>query len=125
MRRLLAIVALATLAAHAACDDFDPLVDNTVAGTWRGTSAGQAFVVTLQQSGSVVAGNGTITSAAAGQRPLSVSGTYTEPSFGATFTPNGAQSITYIANVQGAATMTGALTGGGFNGEALSLTRDK
>jgi hypothetical protein len=122
MRRLLAIVALVTLAA---CDSFDPLIDNTVAGTWRGTSAGETFVVTLQQSGSVVAGNGTITSTAAGQRQLSISGTYTEPSFGATFTPNGAQSITYIANVQRATTMTGALTGGGFNGEALSLTRDQ
>ena len=121
MRRLLAIVALVTLAA---CDSFDPLVDNTVAGTWRGTTAGQAFVVTQQQSGSVVAGNGTITSTAAGQRQLSISGTYIEPSFGATFTPNGAQSITYIASVQGAKTMTGALTSGGFNGEALTLTRD-
>jgi hypothetical protein len=71
-----------------------------------------------------VAGNGTITSAAAGQRTLSISGTFTEPSFGATFTPNGAASITYLATVQGAKQMTGALTGGGFNGEELILTRD-
>jgi hypothetical protein len=49
MRRFLAIVALATLVA---CDSFDPLVENTVTGTWRGTSAGQSFVLVMQQASS-------------------------------------------------------------------------
>ena len=120
MRRLLAVVALATLAA---CDSFNPLVDNTVIGTWRGTSTGQTFVVTMQQSGSTVAGSGTLTSTAAGARTLAVSGTYNQPAFSATFTPNGAQAITYIATVEGRS-MVGTLTGGGFNGEGLALARD-
>jgi hypothetical protein len=121
MRRLLAVVALATLAA---CDSFDPLADNTVAGTWRGTSAGQTFVLTLQQNGSIVAGNGTMTSAAAGQRTLSISGTYNQPSLSAAFTPNGAQPINYVGTRDGGTTIVGTLTGGGFNGDGLALARD-
>jgi hypothetical protein len=121
MRRLLAIVALATLAA---CDSFDPLVDNTVTGTWRGsTASNQAFVVTMQQgSGSIVAGSGTVTAAGA-SRNLSVSGTFNSPTFGSTFTPTGAAAITYTATVEGKS-MVGVLTGGGFNGEGLALLRD-
>ena len=121
MRRLLAVVALAMLPA---CDSFDPLVDNSVAGTWRGQSTGQTFIVTMQQSGAIVAGSGTITSQAAGQRTLSVSGTYNQPAFAGTFTPNGAQAITFLATVEGGKSMVGTLTGGGFNGEGLALQRD-
>jgi len=121
MRRLLAVVALAALAA---CDSFDPLVDNTVAGTWRGsTSAGQAFVVSMQQSGTIVAGSGTMTTSL-GQSTISVSGTFNQPTFAGTFTPNGAQAISYNATLEGSKTMVGTLTGGGFNGTALALSRD-
>src|SRR5687768_3704143 len=76
MRRLLAALALATLAA---CDSFDPLTDNTVTGTWRGQSAGQSFVVVMQQAGATVAGSGTLTSTVAGARTISVSGTFNQP----------------------------------------------
>ena len=120
MRRFLAVVALATLAA---CDSFDPLVENTVTGTWRGLSAGSTFIVSMQQSGSTLAGSGTVTSAAAGARTLSVSGTFNQPAFSGTLTPNGAPAITFIATVEGK-TMVGTLTGGGFNGDGLALTRD-
>jgi hypothetical protein len=120
MRRLLAVVALATLAA---CDSFDPLTDNTVTGTWRGTSAGQTFVVGMQQAGATVAGSGTITGGTAGARTVSVSGTFNQPAFSGTFTPNGAGAITYNATVEGS-TMVGTLTGGGFNGDGLALARD-
>ena len=120
MRRILAVVALATLAA---CDSFDPLVENTVTGTWRGSSAGQSFVLTMQQSGTTVAGSGTITGPPSGARNLSLSGTFNQPAFSATLTPNGAQAITYIATVEGR-TMVGTLTGGGFNGDGLALARD-
>jgi hypothetical protein len=120
MRRLLAVLALATLAA---CDSFDPLTDNTVTGTWRGTSAGQTFVVVMQQAGITVAGSGTITSTTGVARTLSVSGSFNQPAFSGTFTPNGAPAITYNATVEGK-TMVGTLTGGGFNGDGLALTRD-
>lgn len=120
MRRFLAIVALATLVA---CDSFDPLVENTVNGTWRGTSANQTFVLVMQQATSgAVAGNGTIASGST-TRNLSISGTFQQPAFSATFTPNGAAAITYMATMEGR-TMVGTLTGGGFNGEGLALQRD-
>ena len=117
MRRILAVVALATLVA---CDSFNPLVENTVTGTWRGSSASQSFVVIMQQSGTTVAGSGTITNPA---RTMSVSGNFSQPTFAGTFTPNGGQAITYNATVEGK-TMVGTLTGGGFNGDGLALTRD-
>jgi hypothetical protein len=120
MRRILAVVALATLAA---CDSFDPLTENTVTGTWRGSAAGQSFVVSMQQSGTTVAGSGTITGPPAGARNLSLSGTFNQPAFSATLTPNGAQAITYIATVEGRS-MVGTLTGGGFSGDGLALARD-
>ena len=119
MRRLLAVL---LLAAATSCDTFDPLIENTVTGTWRGNSAGQTFLVVMQQSGTTVAGTGTITGTG-GTRNLSVSGTFTEPSFSATLTPNGAPAITLQATVEGRS-MVGTLTGGGFNGDGLALTRD-
>jgi hypothetical protein len=120
MRRLLAVLAFAALAA---CDSFNPLVDNTVTGTWRGTSAGQTFLIVMSQSQTTVAGTGTITSTAAGTRNLSVSGTFNQPSFSGTLLPNGGQPITLVGTVEGR-TLVGTLTGGGFNGDGLALTRD-
>jgi hypothetical protein len=117
MRRLLALVVFATFAA---CSD--PLIENTVTGTWRGSSAGQSFILVMQQSGTVVAGTGTITGAA-GTRNLSISGNYQQPAFSGTLTPDGAQPITLVGTAEGR-TLVGALTGGGFNGEGLALSRD-
>ena len=121
MRRLLAALLLASVAAS--CDTFDPLIENTVTGTWRGESSGQTFLVVMQQAGTTVAGTGTITSAALGTRNLSISGTFNEPNFSGTLTPNGAAAITLVATVEGR-TLVGTLTGGGFNGAGLALTRD-
>lgn len=120
MRRLFAVVALAALVA---CDKFNPLVDNTVTGTWRGTSTGETFVISMQQSGRTVAGGGTISSTALGQRTLAVSGTFTQPALTATLTPTGGQAITLQGTVEGRS-FVGTLVGGGFNGEGLALTRD-
>jgi hypothetical protein len=117
MRRLLAVVALATLAS---CSD--PLVENTVTGTWRGSSTGQSFILVMQQSGTAVAGTGTITSAT-GTRDISISGNYQQPAFSGTLIGSGAQPITFVGTSEGR-TLIGTLTGGGFNGEALALTRD-
>lgn len=118
MRRLLALVALATLAG---CSD--PLIDNTVTGTWRGSSAGQSLILVMQQSGTVVAGTGTITSPTAGTRDLSISGNYQQPTFSATLLPNGGQPITLAGTTEGR-TLVGTLTGGGFSGDGVALTRD-
>jgi len=120
MRRLIAVVVLAALAA---CDNFNPLVDNTVTGTWRGTSGTETFLIVLQQSGTIVAGTGTITSTAEGTRDLSVSGTFNQPTFAGTLTPTGGQPIAIQGTVEGRA-FVGTLTGGAFNGAGLALTRD-
>ena len=117
MRCLLAVVALATLAG---CSD--PLRENTVTGTWRGSSTGQSFILVMQQSGTAVAGSGTITSTA-GSRTLSISGNYQQPSFSGTLIPDGAQPITLVGTTEGN-TLVGTLTGGGFTGEGIALARD-
>jgi hypothetical protein len=120
MRRLLAVLSLAVVAS---CDSFDPLTENTVSGTWRGSSTGQTFLVVMQQAGTTVAGTGTITSAAAGTRQLSLAGNFQQPTFSATLTPTGGTAITLQGTVEGRS-LVGTLTGGGFNGEGLALTRD-
>ena len=119
MRRLLAALLLASAVS---CDTFDPLIENTVTGTWRGSSTGQTFLVVMQQSGTTVAGTGTITGTG-GVKNLSVSGTFTEPTFNGTLTPNGEAPITLVGTVEGRS-LVGTLTGGGFNGAGLALTRD-
>jgi hypothetical protein len=117
MRRLLAVVALATLAG---CSD--PLRDNTVTGTWRGSSTGSTFILVMQQSGTAVAGSGTITSTA-GSRTISISANYQQPSFSGTLIPDGGQPITLTGTTEGH-TLVGTLTGGGFAGEGIALARD-
>jgi hypothetical protein len=119
MRRLLIAVALATLAA---CSNFDPLVDNTVTGTWRGSAGTQAFVIVLSQTSQIVAGTGKMTSGGVTQN-LSISGTYQQPTFGGTLTPDGGQPITLTGTVDGKS-MVGTLNGGGFNGIGIALLRD-
>ena len=119
MRRLLA--ALLLVSVTASCSD--PLIENTVTGTWRGESTGQTFFVVMQQAGTTVAGTGTITSTAAGTRNLSISGTFNQPSFSGTIMPDGAGPITLVGTVEGR-TLVGTLTGGGFTGQGLALTRD-
>jgi hypothetical protein len=121
MRRLLAALLLVSVAVS--CDTFDPLIENTVTGTWRGSSSGQTFELIMQQAGTTVAGSGTITSTGTGTRVLSVSGTFTEPNFSATLTPNGAAAISLVATVEGRS-LVGTLTGGGFSGAGIALTRD-
>lgn len=121
MRRLLAAFAIATLVA---CDSFNPLVDNTVTGTWRGTSAGQTFVLALSQAQNTVAGSGTVTTSATGdKRTLSVAGSFNQPNFTATLTPTVGQPITLQGTVEGRS-FVGTLTGGGFSGDGLALLRD-
>ena len=120
MRRLLAVL---LLAATVSCDSFDPLTENTVTGTWRGSSGGQTFLVVMQQAGTTVAGTGTITSTAAGTRNLAISGTFQQPNFTGTPTPVGGAAITLTGTVEGRS-LVGTLTGGGFSGEGIALTRD-
>ena len=119
MRRLFIAVALATLAA---CNSFDPLVDNTVTGTWTGTAGGQAFVLNLSQTSQIVIGSGTMTNAGGAQN-LSISGTYNQPTFGGTLTPNGGQAISLTGAVDGKS-MAGTLNGGGFTGVSITLSRN-
>jgi hypothetical protein len=98
------------------------LRDNTVTGTWRGSSTGSTFILVMQQSGTAVAGSGTITSTA-GSRTISISANYQQPSFSGTLIPDGGQPITLTGTTEGN-TLVGTLTGGGFAGEGIALARD-
>jgi len=119
MRRLFIALALTTLAA---CSNFDPLVDNTVTGTWRGSAGTQGFVLVLQQTSQIVAGSGKMTSGGVSQN-LSISGTFQQPTFGGTLTPDGGQAISLTGTVDGRS-MVGTLNGGGFSGTGIALLRD-
>ena len=118
MRRLLTVLAFTSLVA---CDTFDPLRDNTVVGTWRGSASGQNFVLNLQQAGSTVAGTGTMSGTS--QRTLAISGSYQQPTLTATLTPDQGTAISLQGSVEGGS-FVGTLSGGGFNGAGLALLRD-
>jgi hypothetical protein len=118
MRRLLTVLAFTSLVA---CDTFDPLRDNTVTGTWRGSASGQNFVLNLQQAGSTVAGTGTLSGTPT--RTLAISGNYQQPNFSATLTPDQGTPITMQGTVEGGS-FVGTLNGGGFSGTGLALLRD-
>jgi hypothetical protein len=117
MRRILAAAALLSFVA---CSD--PLVENTVTGTWRGSSTGSSFILVMKQSGTAVAGTGTITSTT-GTLNVSISGNFQQPAFSGTLLPTGGEPITFAGTAEGR-TLVGTLTGGGFNGAGLALTRD-
>ena len=118
MRRLFAVLAFASLAA---CDTLSGPLENSVEGTWAGTSAGQSLTMALQQGGSSVAGTGTL-SGSFGARTVSISGSFATPELTLTLSSAGAPPITLEAAVTGNS-LLGSLTGGGFTGNAIAMAR--
>jgi hypothetical protein len=118
MRRLFAVLVFASLAA---CDTLSGPLESTVGGTWTGTSAGQSLTMNLQQGGSGVAGTGALTGSF-GARNVAISGNFTPPDLTLTLSSAGAPPITLEAVVTNNA-LLGSLTGGGFTGDAIAMSR--
>jgi hypothetical protein len=119
MRRLFAALVFASLTACGKLgSDFGPQVE----GKWTGSSDGKIITMDLLQTGNVT-GIATIGAGTTGAITLAVSGTFNNPTLRATLSSSQAgQSIEMEATVTGR-TMLGTLTGGGFTGQAIALTR--
>jgi hypothetical protein len=94
----------------------------TVTGTWTGIRGSQLFTLSLVDNSGVVAGSGTLTNTPTGTRALTISGTFIAPTMTITMSSGTLQPISLVATVTGKS-MGGTLTGSGFTGEAIELTR--
>jgi hypothetical protein len=115
-------VALALAAITACGGEANTSPKQTVDGQWIGTIGSQDITLNLVQSGSAVSGSGTITNTPTGTRALSIAGAYTPPSIAVTLSSGSVDPMSLQASVAGAS-MTGSLTGSGFTGEGITLTR--
>jgi hypothetical protein len=99
----------------------------TVAGTWHGQSntGSTPFTatLTLAQTGTVVTGNGNLSSAGF-SAALTVSGTFVEPNLSVTIVAQGYQNMNFTAPLTGES-MIGTLNGSGFNNVGLHLVRQR
>jgi hypothetical protein len=119
MRRLFATCVFAVLAA---CSGLGGELDQRVDGTWIGNSNGVSINMSIIQTGNVT-GIATFTGGTTGTHSYAVSGTFKSPTFNASLsgtTPG--DTITLDATVTGKS-MVGTLTGSGFAGNAIALTR--
>jgi hypothetical protein len=121
MRNVLTIV-LCSLVVACGGSDNATSPKATVGGTWRGVVDGQTLSLTLIENAGSVSGTGTITNTPTGTRALTVTGTFVNAAFTATMSSGTLQPIALQATVAGSS-MTGNLTGSGFTGEAITLTR--
>ena len=118
MRRLLATLALTTLAACSGLGGVDEQVD----GTWVGNSAGTSITMQIVQTGGV-SGIATFSGGAGPARSLTVQGNFIPPTLSATLSgPTPSDTIKLDATVTGK-TMVGTLAGSEFSGSAIALTR--
>ena len=117
MRRLLAAVVFASLTACGKLgSDFGPQID----GDWSGSVNGQLISMQLIQTGNV-SGIATLAVTGSTAKTYSVSGTFNNPTLKVTLAATG-EAIEMETIVTGR-TMVGSLTGGGFTGEAIAMTR--
>jgi hypothetical protein len=70
-----------------------------------------------------VTGVATITGGAGGTRTLAVSGTFSNPVLKATFESPVASEAVLLEGTVAGKTLNGTLTGGGFSGEPIVMTR--
>jgi hypothetical protein len=94
-----------------------------VSGTWTGIVGGlQAISVLLNETAGNVTGSGTLSNTPTGDRAEAVAGTFSSPTVGLTFTSGTQQPFNLQGNVSATA-ITGTLTGAGFTGDAVTLTK--
>jgi len=94
----------------------------TVAGTWSGVTASQVLTITLTESSGSVSGSGTLTNTPVGTIAITVSGSFVGSTVSLALTSGLHPAINLTGTVAGN-TMTGALQGSGFTGDAITLTR--
>jgi hypothetical protein len=121
MRHLALLLAL-TLA----CKGDSPAAPTvSLAGRWVGSVGTQTIDLTMSESSGTVAGSGTISNTPTGTRALTVSGSYTGGPIGhvdVTLSSGTAQPFALSGQVY-AASILGSLTGSGFTGDVITLTK--
>jgi hypothetical protein len=117
--KMLMLVAM-TLVVAACGSSTGPKV--TVAGTWAGVTGAQVLTVTLAENSGTVSGSGTLTNTPAGTIALTVSGSFVGSTVSLAMTSGLHPAFNVTGTVAGN-TMTGALQGSGFTGDAITLTR--
>ena len=117
--RKLVTVSLAALSI--ACGGDSTELKPTIAGTWTGIAVAATLTLTLQQAGTQVTGNGSLTGPG-GSAALTVTGSYTAPSFSLTLDSPGYTPLNYAGTVNGK-TMVGTLNGTGVTNVSVTLTR--
>lgn len=114
------LTAVAVLVAASACGA------PSVAGTWDGKISGsdQALSITIVENAGVVDGTGTL-SYSGSSLALTVKGTWSSPMLTATITSGMHPAMNMAAELKPNDTLAAKLTGSGFNGETVDLTRKK
>lgn len=116
---------LASLGVLVACSSSSTApASPSVAGTWTGATSTPArtLTITLTQTGTTVTGSGVLTNAPSADRTEVVSGTFVNPGFLAVFTSSPVETIDFHGTLDGR-TITGTLSGFGFNATPVVLTR--
>ena len=99
-------------------------VVSAVAGSWTGviSSTGQALAFSLTESQGTVSGVGTLSMNSGGATALFISGQYVAPTIGLRFNAGTPSAFNLVGTISGK-TMTASLTGAGFTGDAVTLTK--
>jgi hypothetical protein len=115
---------IAALLIYSACGGDSSGPKTTVAGSWSGTGTTSTSSFTLSlilaENSGAVTGTGTLSGGSS--IALTVTGTYSAPSVGLTFSSPGFENLNFSGTVSGK-TMTGTLNGSGFAGNAITLTK--
>ena len=119
MRRLLAVLALVSFTACGKLgSDFGPQID----GSWSGSANGQLISMQLIQTGNVT-GVATLALGGGSSRTYAVSGTFANPTLKVTLSTSQPAETIEMETVVTGRTMIGNVTGGGFAGEAIAMSR--
>lgn len=121
-RRWGTITAAALVLAMGCGSDSTGPTHQSVSGTWSGVTGAQVLTMTLVENGGVVTGSGTLTNTPTGTRAQTVTGTFASPTLDVTLSSGSVQPVALHGTV-GGNSMAGSLTGSGFTGDAITLTR--
>ncbi len=126
MRIPRAAVILALAVVFAGCRDNDLSTEArtpSASGTWTGVMTIGTMTLTLaEDAGGSITGAGNIQGSGEGVS-LTVTGTHVHPSITLTLRSSGFQDANYTGKFVTENTISGSLTGSGFNNETLTLTR--